>query len=260
MPLREIHSLQIYQFDAFENHALRHGVVSRRGGVSPPPWDSLNVGSNVGDDPLRVSENVQRVMRAFDRDISAKYDAWQTHSDAYIIVEEPRADAPPRRADILLTDKAGITLFMRFADCVPIFLYDPATPAIALVHAGWQGLIRKAPLTAVRKLTEVFQTRPENVIAGIGPSICQECYQVGEDVLEQLARNFGAEGEEHVHYNKGNAYLDLWSLTREQLEISGIQKIEESGICTAMNLDDWYSHRAEGGRTGRFAALFELAE
>jgi YfiH family protein len=260
MPFWQIDSLKIYQFGIFNGYQLTHGIVTRRGGISPDPWKSLNVGASVGDDLVRVNENRDRIFRTLGRDPASRYDVWQVHSNNVQIVETPRGHAPPIQADIIVTNRPQVTLLMRFADCVPIFLYDPQIKAIALIHAGRLGLARRAPQVAVRALTEKYGSKPQDILAGVGPSICPDCYSVGEDVLHDFEATLGKdEADRYFHQEEDHYHLNLWKCAEDQLESMGVKQIENSGICTAMNLSDWYSHRAEKGRTGRFAAMLGLA-
>lgn len=259
MPFQHVDSLKIFQFEIFKGYQVTHGIVTRRGGISPNPWKSLNVGASVGDELARVQENRDRVFRALGRDPKSRYDVWQVHSNRVQIVEAPRGGAPPIQADIIVTNRSQVTLLLRFADCVPIMLYDPVVKAIGLVHAGREGLARKAPQAAVKAFIDVYGSRPQDILAGIGPSICPDCYVVGEEVLQDYEVAMGVETARNFFHQKNNQYhLDLWKCTQTQLEDVHVTQIENPGICTAMNISDWYSHRAEKGKTGRFAAIMGL--
>ncbi len=259
MPFRQIDSLKIFQFEIFNRCQLTHAIATRRGGISPAPWKSLNVGASVGDEPARVQENRDRIFKTLGRDPASRYDVWQIHSNKVQIVESPRGEAAPIQADIIITNRPQVTLLLRFADCVPILLYDPVAKAIAMVHAGRQGLALNAPQMAVGALMEIYGSRPQDILAGIGPSICPDCYSVGEDVVLDFEMKLGKdEAKRYFHLKESHYHLDLWLCSQTQLENAGVSEIENSGICTAMNLSDWYSHRAEKGKTGRFAALIGL--
>lgn len=259
MPFRQIDTLKIFQFEIFNGHKLTHGIATRRGGVSPVPWKSLNVGASVGDELVRVYENRDRVFKALGRDPESRYDVWQVHSNKVQVVEAPRGEAPPVQADIMVTNQPGVTLLLRFADCVPILLYDPKVRAIALIHAGRMGLALNAPQAGVTALKEIYGAHPQNILAGIGPSICPECYSVGVEVQMDFQDRMGVtETSRYFHQKNDRYHLDLWLCSQTQLENAGVTQIENASICTAMNLADWYSHRAEKGKTGRFAAVLGL--
>jgi YfiH family protein len=147
---------------------------------------------------------------------------------------------------------------MRFADCVPIFLLDPQIPAIGMVHTGWLGTVRRAAEAAVQAMINTFMCSPENILAGIGPSIGPDHYQVGPDVIEQFSASFGVDASEHILVDGQETYLDLWSANQYLLQEQGVKQIEIAKICTVCHNYDWFSHRAERGSTGRFAAVFGL--
>jgi hypothetical protein len=165
---------------------------------------------------------------------------------------------PHPKADGILTDHPEVTLFMRFADCVPILLFDPVKSVIGIIHAGWQGTVKMIAKAAIEKMESCYASKPETLLAGIGPSICQSCYEVGMEVHQAFLTNFGKQGEEYFNKQDGRYYLDLWKANRDVLQSAGIQQIEVAGICTACHQEDWFSHRAENGKTGRFAVLMAL--
>jgi YfiH family protein len=259
MPFSENNGLRYYTFDLFPRYVL-HGVFTRRGGVSPAPWDSLNVGATVGDEQVRVLENRARSFATLGRQMGSLFDVWQVHSADAVFAEAPR---PPEqdhyKADIILTDKPDVTLYMRFADCVPILLHDPQKGVVGIAHAGWLGTVRQAAAAAVHAMRERYGSKPGDIQAAIGPSIGVDHYEVGADVLARVQEAFRANTSGLVEMHGGRTHLDLWAANRLQLEGAGVTEIEVAGICTACHLDDWYSHRAEKGKTGRFGALISLA-
>ena len=255
MPFIQSSALRYYQFETLPPE-VPQAVFTRCGGVSPAPWDTLNVGGTVGDDADRVRENCRRSFMALGRSSESIFDVWQVHSADVVIATAPRpADEPHRKADIILTRDPAVTLYMRFADCVPIMLFDPVRAAVGLAHAGWLGTVRGAARVAVEAMRAEFGSRPNDILAAIGPSIGPDHYEIGPDVLQKVAEAFGDDTGSLVQYRDGRSYLDLWSSNGLQLEQAGVRRIEQARICTACHTDDWFSHRAEKGRTGRFGAL-----
>jgi YfiH family protein len=193
---------------------------------------------------------------------SSLFDSWLVHGTNFLVADNPRppeSERPPQ-ADIVLTNKPHITLFMRYADCVPIVYYDPAKRAVGLAHAGWRGTTQRVAAKAVQAMQQSFGTRPNDLIVGIGPSICREHYEVGRDVVEEMFASFGNVTKSLVHKTKNETtHLDLVAANKFILEECGVNQIEVSGLCTAANPDDWFSHRASGGKTGRFGALIGLS-
>ena len=257
----EKNGLRYFQFESFRDLPVFHAVLTRKGGVSQPPFDSLNTGGTVGDDPQAVLLNHQRIYDAFGFDFGSRFDVWQVHGDRIICADAPRGPGVAHpKADGILTEKTEVTLFMRFADCVPILLVDPIRRAIGIVHAGWQGTYQRIAFRAVEKMISCFGSTPKDLYAGIGPSICQKCYEVGSEVIDLFGTHLGQSADSYFEGRDGRYHLDLWSANRDILVQAGVNQIETSGLCTACDLDDWFSHRAERGKTGRFAVLMSIED
>jgi YfiH family protein len=255
-------SIRYFSFDLFQNTGVVQAVFTRRGGVSPEPWDSLNVGLTVGDDPQHVIRNRELAFAAVRRAPETLSDSWLVHGHDAVIYDQPRpaGQKTPPKADIILTDNSEVTLFMRYADCVPIVLVDPVRRAIALAHAGWAGTVQHAAGHAVRAMQERYGSRPQDLLAGIGPAIGPERYEIGPEVVRAVHDAFGSQAEELLPRFGASTHLDLWAANRLTLAWAGVEQIEVSGLCTAEHNQDWYSHRSEDGRTGRFGVLLALEE
>jgi len=260
MPFQSSGGIRYYQFDLFGDGIIQ-AVFTRRGGVSPQPWHALNVGSTVGDDPERVRENRRLALAALDCSPQSVFDAWQVHGTEVAVAKAPRApETPHPKADIILTERPGVTLMMRFADCVPIFLYDPVRNVVGIAHAGWMGTVRGTVRTAVEAMQNRFHSIPADIHAAIGPSIGPDHYEVGPDVAGQVRQAFGPDAEDLLVERNGSIYFDLWKANTGLLEKAGVRQIENADLCTICCNEDWYSHRAEKGRTGRFGAIIALKE
>ncbi len=260
-PLLKYHDngLVYYCFEALdEQQELFHGIFTRLGGVSPVPWATLNVGHTVGDDGEAVEENHRRICRTLDitrRDIVSGY---QVHGTCVARVGgEDRGQVCPQ-TDILITDVPGVALMQRYADCLSVLLYDPVQHAIGLAHAGWRGTLAGVAQKAVRAMQAAFGSRPPDLIAGLGPGIGPCCYQVGPEVAEAAQAAISGWPSVLLRQRDGSWHLDLWEANRRQLVQAGVIRIEVSGLCTACRTDEFYSHRAERGRTGRFGVVAGL--
>ncbi len=259
MPFRETGLLKIFSFSLFDRKDLIQGIFTRHGGVSPAPWATLNLGGTLGDDRSNVVENRERIFETIKRPVELIFDPWQVHGTEVLVVEKPRPlDSPHQKADAILTNRADITLFMRFADCVPIVLFDPAARVIGMVHAGWRGTVAGTAVVAVEKMVNHYGCERANILAGIGPSISVEHYQVGEEVMLAARGMFKEKASKILWTKNGSTHFDLWQANHILLESAGVKMIEQSGICTYSNNVDWFSHRAESGKTGRFAAVLAL--
>lgn len=256
MPFTQHNGLRYFQFNALQ---ARHAIFTRHGGISPEPWNSLNVGGTVGDEIERVRQNRLLSFEALECKPDSIFDVWQVHSADAVCARAPRRfDEPYRKADIILTDRPEVTLFMRFADCVPLLFHDPRKGIIGVAHAGWMGTVKDVATRTVNVLQAEYGSDPADVIACIGPSIGPDHYEVGEDVIRQVRQTFGKDSDMLLEPHDGRIHFNLWKANQRQLERAGIGRIELAGICTACHTDDWYSHRAEKGRTGRFGALISL--
>jgi YfiH family protein len=259
MPFHQAGLIKYFAFENMTALAVTHAVFTRQGGVSPEPWDSLNVGGYIGDELEHTYLNRVRSFEAVGRDPETVYDVWQVHSAGVICTDKPRPrDAAHKKADAILTNNPEVTLFMRFADCVPILFFDPGKKVVGIAHAGWQGTVKRIVSATVDKMVSVYGSDPVNIWAGIGPSIGAHHYEIGREVVQSVRNVFGSQAESLLPSQNGSVHFDLWEANRLLLEQAGLKKIEISGVCTACHLQDWYSHRWERGKTGRFGALIGL--
>ena len=263
MGFQNMGAIRFYSFDLFKGFNIHNAVITRAGGVSQAPYASLNLGGTVGDLPEHVQQNKRIALQTLGLTTESIYEVWQVHGDEVVRTDRPRLPGEPhRKADIILTNTPGVSLLMRFADCVPIFLFDPVRRVIGLVHAGWKGTVLKTAQRAVEGMSVCYGSRPGDVLAAMGPSIAAHHYLVGEDVENQVRVVFRDRSSELLGRVNGGSrpgyILDLWAANRLILEQAGVKDIEIAGLCTACNLGDWYSYRAEEGRTGRFGALIAL--
>ena len=251
--------LEYFQFETFDPKICSQAIFSRKGGISPDPWSSLNQGGTVGDPRANVIENRRRAFAAFDRPVESIYDVWQVHGTEVICTRTPRPlDAEHIKADAIVTDNPEITLFMRFADCVPILILDPQKRIVSIIHAGWMGTVNKVITSTINVMKKKFGCNPKDLISGIGPSIGVCHYQVGEPVISEVKNNFGDASRDLLVKNDGGTFFDLWKANEFTLQENGVENIEIANICTACDTETWFSHRAEHGKTGRFAAMMFL--
>jgi len=260
MIIEQQNGLQVYTLQSLVGLPVRHGFLSRHGGVSHAPFATLNMGAGVGDSAACVEENRRRGFAALGLARASAYDVWQVHSADVVVAEQPRGDGEQLQADAIITNQPGVVLFMRFADCVPIMLFDPVKNAIGLVHAGWQGTVKKIVMQTIRKMVMRYGSQPEQILAGIGPSICVEHYPVRDDVVNAVVGCFDHYPEDILVRRESSIHLDLWNANKNLLGKAGVKQVDIAGVCTACHPEDWFSHRAEAGKTGRFGAMIALAE
>lgn len=257
----------VYRFESLPG-GIEAFVSTRRGGVSAPPYDSLNLGLRVEDDPEKVVENRRLLFQAFGMRLEQSVWCKQIHADGVSVVGADDAgrgsteeDSIVEGADALVTDVAGLSLCVTLADCVPVAIYDPDRSVVGLAHAGWGGTVARISSRTVEVMRERFGSDPSSIVAAIGPSIGPAGYEVGEDVIERARAGYGEQSSEILEpAADGKALFDLWTANRLDLEAAGVsgERIEVSGIASDEHLDEFYSHRHEGGRTGRFIAAVVL--
>ena len=261
MSFKQVGSIRYYTFDIFNSSNLVHAILTRQGGVSPSPWQSLNFGGTVGDERERVISNRSKAYQALGFNQEKIFDVWQVHSEHVICTSAPRqAGSNHEKADGIITNKSGLGLLMLFADCVPIMLYDPIRHVVGIVHAGWKGTVSGIAGKAIHIMHECYGTNPRDILAGIGPSIGPDHYQVRGDVVNQVTDTFGEHAGQFIKQHAHSTTYDLWECNRWILQRAGVNQIEVARICTACHPEDWFTHRGEGGRTGRFGALIGLKE
>ena len=172
MPFNQPDSIRYYNSELLAEEKIIHAIFTRRGGVSPEPWASLNVGGLRGDDPERVYQNRVLSFKTVGREPDSVYDVWQVHSSDVICTTDPRPrSVRHRKADAILTDRSEVTLFMRFGDCVPILLYEPMRHVIGIVHAGWLGTVNGIITETIKTMQSEYRCNSKDIKAVIGPSI-----------------------------------------------------------------------------------------
>lgn len=243
--------------------------TSRHGGVSRLVPETLNVVASIGDDPAAVAENRRRALALIGSTPDRAVMAGLVHGR-----EVARVDAPPQPGaghrggvslvpgvDGLVTATPDLTLIITAADCTPVYLYDPTARAVGLAHAGWRGTAAGVARATVERLVSEFGSRPGRIWAVVGPAIGPCCYEVDEPVYRSFQSSPGfSPGWFRPGAKSDRWQLDLWQANRDQLVAAGVpaNQVAVAGICTACHTQDFFSHRGEGGRTGRQAALIRL--
>lgn len=249
-----------FQFDSLPaNGRIQHAIFTRQGGVSPAPFASLNLSVSVPDEKARVYENRRRAYGIYGRDTATVVHAHLVHDTAVARVTQANNGTWLPHVDGIITNEPGCALTMNYADCTPIFLYDPVHQAIGLGHAGWQGAVKDLPGAMVRAMQAEFGSDPAQLVAGIGPSIGPCCYEVGEVVITAVHAAFADPASLLIpHSSSLSPHFDLPAANRRNLARAGVRQIEQSEFCTACRTDLFFSHRAEKGKTGRFGTIFVL--
>ena len=249
---------------------VKHGFSTRLGGVSEGCYASMNLSFTRGDREEDVRENFCRIADAIGVRCEDMVFSQQTHtSNVRVVTEADRGMGITRPlawqdVDGLVTDVPGICLVTFYADCVPLFFVDPVKKVIGLSHSGWRGTVAKIGKETVRKMREVYGCDPGDILAAVGPSICQDCYEVSEEVIRQFQEDFWEKDWASLFYKKENGkyQMDLWRANEMIFLESGIktEHIAVTNICTHCNSEVLYSHRAMGDQRGNLAAFLALNE
>jgi YfiH family protein len=251
-------------------HKLIHGFSTRLGGVSQPPHTSLNLAYTRPDDPAAVLENRQRFAAALGFSLDDVVIAGQVHGTHVHVAQaadrgrgayDRDTTLPP--ADAVVTNVPDLVLWTSFADCVPLLFFDPVRQAVGVAHAGWKGTVDNIAGAVVETMSAAFGSDPADLLAVIGPSIGPCCYEVAEPVISAVSDAFGAEVASEVLLRPpGNErpHFDLWAANVHWLEQAGVHdhNIVRTRICTACNVNRFFSHRRENGQTGRCVGVIGL--
>lgn len=240
---------------------VRHAFSTRIGGISPPPFDSLNLGNPSGcdlrDDSERIRRNYRLLLRAAGCNGRELLAVHQVHGGGVVHVKRGQPHDNDTKADALVSDDPSRVLSVRVADCVPILLSTGDGRAVAAIHAGWRGVIAGVATTAL----EILRTHGKNVVAAIGPSIGFDAFEVGSEVLDEFAHNFGDEAP--IRRNPdGKGRVDLRECLRRQLLAAGLpdDRIDQTDRCTYTHANEFFSHRRDQGISGRMAAVIVACE
>lgn len=241
---------------------VTHGFTTRIGGVSEGYCSTMNISTTRGDDPKAIEENQRRLARALGVRVEDFTYTHQTHTTNVAVVREEDRGKRFMETDGMVTDVPGICLVTFYADCVPLYFVDPVHRAIGLSHSGWRGTVKRMGQVTLERMKEAYGTKPEDVFAAIGPSICQDCYEVSGDVIEEFRENFSEFVWSQLFYEKENGkyQLNLWRANQIVLTEAGVeaQNIAVTNLCTHCNPEILFSHRSTGVKRGNLSALLAI--
>ena len=246
---------------------LKNAVSTRLGGVSKDYLASMNLGFNRGD----LDENVIRNHEIFANVIGVNpkniVTGNQTHTTNVKVVTKDDCgkgiyrDRNYTDIDGLITNEKGIVLATYYADCVPLLIVDTKNKAIGLSHSGWRGTVGKIGKVTIEKMGGLYGPKPEDTVPCIGPSICQKCYEISEEVAVQFKEAF-PDNIKEILIDKGNGkyQLDLWECNRINFKEAGVlpENIKVTDICTCHNTDVLFSHRGHNGKRGNLGAFLSI--
>lgn len=260
---KEVDNVPFLSYPMFEKTGIvKHGFSTRLGGVSKGYWASMNVSTTRGDDPADVEENLRRIAKA----IGVRRDSLtftnQTHTTNVAVVKEEDKGRRFQETDGMITNVPGICLVTFYADCVPLYFVDPVKKVVGLSHSGWRGTVGKMGKVTVELMQKTYGSDPEDILATVGPSICQDCYEVSEDVILEFQKSFEEQDWQQIYYKKENGkyQLNLWKANELIFREAGIlpEHIAVTNVCTHCNPEILFSHRTTGDKRGNLGAFLAL--
>lgn len=252
--------LKIIQPECYKNYSLSAGITTRNGGISTGGYKSWNFGFNSGDDPENVIKNRELLYSHLNGSPEHFVYANQVHSDKIAVITQKERgigafsrDNALDGIDAMITQEKDIFLTIQTADCMSIFVFCPVSMSIGLVHAGWKGTELNAIGKTIEKMQEYFHAQPEKMIVYFGPSICRDCYEVGEE-FQNIFRS------DELGFKEGKIYLDLLRANKRNCQQQGIpeKNLFSDSFCTFRDHENFFSYRRDGAKTGRMISFFAI--
>ncbi|MFI3175312.1 MAG: peptidoglycan editing factor PgeF [Bacillota bacterium] len=258
------------EYLAFDNitstNLVKHCFTTRIGGVSEGVFASLNLGRNRGDSDENVFKNYDIIQEAVGFTPKSFVTAKQTHGTNVFHAKKEHAgmglysEHTLESIDGMITNEVGLPILIFGADCVPVYYVDTKQKAIGLAHCGWEGTGKRMAEVTLQAMIDTFGTNPKDVVAGIGPSISQSCFQIDQPVIDLFEKNidFYRDYLKEDPSEQGKFLMDLWGMNAQLLRNMGVESIEISGLCTVCETEFFFSHRGMGDNRGSMAGIMEL--
>lgn len=264
--LNQVNNIKYLTFPIYKTYTnLFQCFTTRIGGVSEGCYESLNLGFGTNDNKNNILENYKILANALNIDINYFVTAAQTHTNNIkLITANDRGKGVIKQKDYenidgLITNETNIAILTTHADCTPLTFYDYKQNIIGVAHAGWKGTLYKIGEEMIKTFISEYNSKPENLIVGIGPSLSQDCFEVDFDVAEMFL-NVNKTYSKFMYKKNNKAYIDLWGINEFLLIENGVLKenIENMNICTKCNMDLFFSHRGQKGERGIMASIMML--
>lgn len=255
-------------FPLLQKEGLIHGFSTRLGGVSKGYFSSMNLSFQRGDREEDVRENYKRIGEAIGFSPENLVFSDQIHEDTiYSVTKDDCGKGYTKELlkgnDGLVTNERQVPLVTFYADCVPIFFYDPVKEVIGMAHSGWRGTVKRIGCKMLSKMQTEYGSKVEDILVVIAPSICKDCYEISEDVANEFKKEMKEISTELYLEEKGNGkyQLDLWKVNEEMLLRAGVQRehLAVTDLCTCCNPELFFSHRASEGKRGNLAGFMMLS-
>lgn len=250
---------------------VNNGMSTRLGGISEDFLSSMNFAYNQYDKPENVAENYRIFCKAAEININKIVTTKQIHSTNVVKVDESHIFRDVTKpgcdfegTDGLITNVPGVTLFAFSADCSLIMIVDPVNKSIGLCHSGWRGTVGRISEKTINMMAENYGSKPENLLVTVGPSICQDCFEVEFDMIEEARKGFQESDYDKIYYKKNDTkyQFNLWGANKIVLKEAGVmeENIFLSNLCTKCNPDTMFSHRNMGLKRGTLISFLSIKE
>lgn len=253
---------------------IKHAFSTKEGGVSEGIFSTMNLSFTRGDDIDKVKENYRRFFDAVGFALNNMVMSDQIHETDIMKIDEKKIneineeskgieDRVCKNIDGLITNLPNVPLVTFYADCVPLYFVDTVNKAIGLSHSGWRGTVKGMGIKTVEAMVREYGSNPENIVAVVGPSICQDCYEVSKEVVDEFHKEYYDKFDvSSIYYEKenGKMQLNLWEANRQILLLAGLksENIVISNVCTSCHSDLLFSHRKTNGKRGNLIAVMEI--
>ncbi len=260
MKYNKVNDVIYYSFENIDSHGVKTCFSTKHGGVSKGYLASMNLGRNHGDDNANVDENYDIICESAGLNRNKIVAGSQTHSNNVRVVTSEDIGNRIENNDGLITKEKGLVLATSHADCVPVFFYDKNKEVIAMVHSGWKSTLSNISKNTIRKMVEVFDTNPKDVLVGVGASICYDCFEVEEDVLNLFLNEFEHAKDCYKQKNETKYLIDLKKIIVNQLLNEGVilENIDVTDVCTMCSEDTFFSYRLMGSKRGSQMAFIQM--
>ncbi len=255
--------LPVLKFPGLEELTFaEHCFTLRQGGVSEGIYSSLNLSYARGDDPERVRQNYARITRLFHSDPDHVVVTRHEHGTHVIRIDGPGEPEPAdMRYDGMVTNVPGVVLCALAADCMTVVFADPVKKAVGICHSGWKGTLGRISREVVRMMHEEYGSEPEDIVCGIGPSVCGECYEINDEIAHKFTEGYPGHAQEIlVDRHNGHQLLDLRKACAIALQECGVKRVFISDLCTMENPEYLFSHRLMGNARGNIGAFIGIRE
>ncbi len=260
MKYNKVNNVVFYSFSEFDKLGIKNCFSTKHGGVSEGEFTSMNLGRNRGDNEENVDKNYDLICEAVGLNRDKLVGGNQTHSNNVKVVTSENIGVSIPNNDGLITNEKGLVLVTAHADCVPVFFYDRVKEVVAMVHSGWRSTLSNISKSTLDTMKAEFGSNPQDILVGVGASICYDCFEVEKDVLDMFLNEYDFAKGLYKEKGQGKYLIDLKKIIQNQLVIEGVleNNIDITDVCTMCTEDMFFSHRLHGTKRGSQMAFIQM--